>query len=469
MGSHVELTVLWYLTGPRCRCKLKGHIAISVFIQAQDVESGAFYMPPVVRQQVNCGKSLVLGRASNKGGVGVAFRYYDTSFAFVSCHLSSDSKGKSRVHKRNRDIVDLLKGLHLNLEDVGIEFPFLHHHSFVLGDLNYRLTHRDASVDDVFDLVSSIRSGEIAASKSRSKGMSLSVIKSRWSWSTATVSMKKKIKKKRRTESSDLNARMLSQPLHSTASSICSVDDNDCGDTHFTLAHDDSNISTNSALVDDDYREWDDLLEHDELRNLMRDEKVFYGFEEAPIAFPPTFRRERGVAGLARDPTRKWTRDQLDKVYTTVLPLGSQRGGVVYDGSNAVPAAAQIRVPSYTDRILFRSLPDMRKRLHCSLYTSCESVSCSDHKPVIGIFHVLVDRTRLPAESEAALRKIERMEHLGGVRECALRVSYGDIVWNDPPSTNDGSSRSVVNTSSSSDERPSLMFDRHASQGMLFI
>ena len=69
-----------------------GHIAITVFIRSSDVDSGAFYMPPVVQQEVNVGKSLVLGRASNKGAVGFAFRYYDTSFAFVACHLSSDPK-----------------------------------------------------------------------------------------------------------------------------------------------------------------------------------------------------------------------------------------------------------------------------------------------------------------------------------------------------------------------------------------
>lgn len=94
-----------------------------MFIKSEDVESGAFYMPPAAQQevrlaskrivlllsgtadkvvlfgylfvavvQVNCGKSLVVARASNKGTVGFAFRYYDTSFAFVTCHLSSDSK-----------------------------------------------------------------------------------------------------------------------------------------------------------------------------------------------------------------------------------------------------------------------------------------------------------------------------------------------------------------------------------------
>ncbi|KAG7396589.1 hypothetical protein PHYBOEH_002051, partial [Phytophthora boehmeriae] len=134
-----------------------GHIAITVFIKSSDVEDGAFYMPPEVQQEVNVGKSLILGRASNKGAVGFAFRYYDTSFAFVSCHLSSDPKGKSKVRRRNRDSQDILKELHLNLEDVGFEFPHVHHHSFVLGDLNYRLTQRDASADTILELVSNVR------------------------------------------------------------------------------------------------------------------------------------------------------------------------------------------------------------------------------------------------------------------------------------------------------------------------
>lgn len=69
-----------------------GHIAITLLVKSVDVDSGAFYMPPVVQQAVNVGKSLVLGRASNKGAVGFAFHYFDTSFAFVACHLSSDSK-----------------------------------------------------------------------------------------------------------------------------------------------------------------------------------------------------------------------------------------------------------------------------------------------------------------------------------------------------------------------------------------
>jgi len=39
-----------------------------------------------------------------KGAVGLSLSYYDTSIAFINCHLASDSKGRSRVHRRNEEV-----------------------------------------------------------------------------------------------------------------------------------------------------------------------------------------------------------------------------------------------------------------------------------------------------------------------------------------------------------------------------
>ena len=105
------------------------------------------------QQRVNFGKSLVIGRASNKGAVGIAFRYHDTSFAFVPCHLASDSKGKSKVARRNMDADDILQELHLSEDDHGFSFTTLHHHSYTLGDLNYRLTNQMADPATILELV----------------------------------------------------------------------------------------------------------------------------------------------------------------------------------------------------------------------------------------------------------------------------------------------------------------------------
>ncbi|RHY08494.1 hypothetical protein DYB36_001442 [Aphanomyces astaci] len=115
-----------------------GFIGITVFVPETDV---------------NCGKTLNF-RTSNKGGVGFAFRYLDTSIAVVSCHLSSDSKvGKSNMERRNEDATLIWQSLHLSGDAMGVEFPSLHHHTIVMGDLNYRLTRFHASPHEVVDLV----------------------------------------------------------------------------------------------------------------------------------------------------------------------------------------------------------------------------------------------------------------------------------------------------------------------------
>jgi hypothetical protein len=45
-------------------------------------------------QGVARGRNLGVAYAQNKGGVGLAFRFYDKTFAFINCHLASDLKGR---------------------------------------------------------------------------------------------------------------------------------------------------------------------------------------------------------------------------------------------------------------------------------------------------------------------------------------------------------------------------------------
>ncbi len=46
------------------------------------------------------------------------------------------------------------------------------------------------------------------------------------------------------------------------------------------------------------------------------------------------------------------------------------------------------RVPSYCDRILYKSLPGVRKNLKLGGFQCVESISTSDHKPVMASFQV---------------------------------------------------------------------------------
>ncbi|RLN54734.1 hypothetical protein BBJ28_00022511 [Nothophytophthora sp. Chile5] len=423
-----------------------GHIAITVFIRSTDVDSGAFYMPPSVQQEVNVGKSLVLGRASNKGAVGFAFRYYDTSFAFVACHLSSDPKGKSKMWRRNRDSQDILKELHLNLEDVGFEFPHVHHHSFVLGDLNYRLTQRDASAETILELVANVRRCETAkpAQTKRSRSLRRGLLGKRWSaLSSRGLGSSLGLSSVRDggsdSDNNDLDVSMLERSLKSVSSVFASSSNGSSNSAHY---------SADCELPDDEHFVWNDVLAHDELRSGMANGSIFYGFREAKIAFPPTFRRVRGKA-LQLD-AETWPAAELAECYTTAV-----------EGHGT-------RVPSYTDRILFFSQPDLRHRLHCAVYASCEEISCSDHKPVLAVFQALVNRDVLPIETEVAAKKLQRMQDVSGVLECSLRLNFASISWQPAVDGVENNPLMSFGSAAEMDQRFSS-YDRHGHQVMVTI
>lgn len=91
-----------------------------------------------------------------------------------------------------------------------------------------------------------------------------------------------------------------------------------------------------------------ELLEKDQLLNLMKEGKVFVGFSEPPIRFLPSYKHDI----------------QSD----------------TYDSSS------KSRVPSWTDRVLYRSADGLS--IQPVIYSSCVSVKTSDHRPVFGIYQV---------------------------------------------------------------------------------
>lgn len=79
------------------------------------------------------------GTWGNKGGVVVAFDIWNSSLCFIGAHLAAHV---DQTVRRNQDARDILLGLRLSLSSVGRPEIDLHHqahHTFVLGDLNYRL------------------------------------------------------------------------------------------------------------------------------------------------------------------------------------------------------------------------------------------------------------------------------------------------------------------------------------------
>ena len=95
------------------------------------------------------------------------------------------------------------------------------------------------------------------------------------------------------------------------------------------------------------------LLEADELAKERKAGRcpLGFGYKEAPITFPPTFKLQSGGLGGA-----------------------GKRG------------YAQKRVPSYTDRILWWSYAGGGDAMRVLEYSACREVQSSDHVPVSGVF-----------------------------------------------------------------------------------
>ena len=120
---------------------LHGFIAITVFVRASDVADGAFRIYRGAVNKVAAGISLgALGHAPNKGMVGLSCRYYDTSLSIITAHFASDSKGRTRVDKRNRHANTTLQELSLHDDSDDFEVHHQHHAVICLGDFNYRLS-----------------------------------------------------------------------------------------------------------------------------------------------------------------------------------------------------------------------------------------------------------------------------------------------------------------------------------------
>uniref|UniRef100_A0A8D3DVT9 Phosphatidylinositol polyphosphate 5-phosphatase type IV n=1 Tax=Scophthalmus maximus TaxID=52904 RepID=A0A8D3DVT9_SCOMX len=138
------------------------------------------------------------------------------------------------------------------------------------------------------------------------------------------------------------------KPYHSTTSDVTTRFDQVFwfGDFNFRLSKDRGDVeSIMNSTVDGDMGP---LLEHDQLSKEMKDGSIFKGFQEAPIHFSPTYKFDIGCD--------------------------------VYD------TTSKQRTPSYTDRILFRNR--QADNIRVVKYTNCSSIKTSDHRPVIGVFHV---------------------------------------------------------------------------------
>lgn len=184
-----------------------------------------------------------LGVFANKGGVGIRFELYESSFCFFSTHLAAHKK---EIQKRNQNFNDIMVD---NAFDKEMYAPYKHDYIFFYGDLNYRIQlKREECV----------------------------------------------------------------------------------------------------SLIKD--KNYDKILEYDQLMTERREGRVLTGFSEAKITFAPTYKYDKGTTD--------------------------------YDSE---------RTPSYTDRILYRTKKD-DDLVKVHFYESCIDYMTSDHKPIVGYYELEVEK-----------------------------------------------------------------------------
>lgn len=98
-----------------------------------------------------------------------------------------------------------------------------------------------------------------------------------------------------------------------------------------------------------DAKDFSTLYSYDELQKGIEAGDLLVDFKTLPCLFPPTFKVER-------------------------------EPGFVYKRQ---------RTPSYTDRILYKSLPSLEPQLKALAYEPCHGFTTSDHKPLRGAFSIV--------------------------------------------------------------------------------
>ncbi|GLI66127.1 hypothetical protein VaNZ11_009857 [Volvox africanus] len=80
----------------------------------------------------------VAGVATNKGGVGISLRVWETTMAFVNSHLAAH---QDRTRARNNNYREIIRGLKLDCQGSNMDVLTAFHHVIWVGDLNYRLDY----------------------------------------------------------------------------------------------------------------------------------------------------------------------------------------------------------------------------------------------------------------------------------------------------------------------------------------
>ncbi|KAK6298407.1 hypothetical protein J4Q44_G00314620 [Coregonus suidteri] len=185
-----------------------------------------------------------------------------------------------------------------------------------------------------------------------------------------------------------------------------------CGDLNYRL-----DLDVQDILKHVSKREFDELMYADQLTQERHKKKAFLNFKEEKIAFPPTYRYERG----SRD-------SYLWQKYKT--------------------SGVRVNVPSWCDRILWKSYSETH--ITCNSYGCTDDIFTSDHSPVFATFHVGV-ASKFISKTEPSLSMERAWIELEGIEAIVKTASKAKFFIEFHSSCLEEIRRSIENDSQSCD------------------
>ncbi|KAK3594692.1 hypothetical protein CHS0354_001644 [Potamilus streckersoni] len=136
-----------------------------------------------------------------------------------------------------------------------------------------------------------------------------------------------------------------------------------------------------TSIQDKQHPNFEDLLSGDQLTKLLVEGAIFTGFQEGRINFKPTYKFDINAD--------------------------------TYDTS------AKNRIPSYTDRILYRA--KKKNSTVCICYDSPASIRCSDHRPVYAVFDTVIQPGK-ESNLQMAAGHFDRNVYMEANKRRAMKV-----------------------------------------------
>ncbi|KAL3761239.1 hypothetical protein ACHAWU_007056 [Discostella pseudostelligera] len=287
----------------------------------------------------------------NKGGIGIALSIGESTFIFVNAHLSAHQHATER---RTREFYKICNGLATKIWKRDSETSAASSSSANNGEEEWAHRDRyDINISEEADVHENLLDdGDIISDPTELAPLL----------------------------HSNMQCTENDNSVHPNANPLVNAFDHVFifGDLNFR-------INGTREIIDGmlEYHMHDALLCNDQLTMLLQFNRIFFGFNEGPLNFFPTYKFDHNSG------------ERIDIEYAMLLqPFWNKSTSFSFCGlKDQYDSSHRRRVPSWTDRVLFKSDECTQVLSYCS----APDIRTSDHRPVYATF-----RSRIQFDNESS-------------------------------------------------------------------